>query len=226
MAKRKGRGSVKVLVRQLAFDWKTWGGARRGAGRKPRGERAGAPHRTRAELKARHPLHVTMRVALAVASLRKGPLLVVLHECFARSEKAGFRVCHFSVQENHFHLVVEADGKSALSSGMRGLCTSIARRMNRSLGREGRFFADRYHARVLATPTEVRNALLYVLHNAKHHGKHYEGVDWFSSGLWFTEWIDHEPIENPSPIARARTWLLELGWKRAGGRLRTTCRPA
>ncbi len=108
---------------------------------------------------------------------------------------------------------------------MQGLSTSIARTMNRELGRKGRFFADRYHARVLATPTEVRNALVYVLHNAKHHGKRYRGVDPFSSGWWF-DWIDFEPIENPPPIAAPRTWLLSKGWQKAGGRLRTTCRPA
>ena len=224
MIRRKACRLAKAT--QLAFGWKAWGGARRGAGRKPTGERAGVSHQTRKELKACEPLHVTMRVLEGLPSLRKGSLLVPLHECFERSEKAGFRVCHFSIQENHFHLIVEADGKGALSSGMQALCTSIARRMNRELGRKGRFFSDRYHARALTTPTEVRNALRYVLHNTKHHGKFYVGVDWFSSGLWFTGWIDHEPIENPPPIAVARTWLLEVGWKRAGGRLHTSCRPS
>ena len=183
-------------------------------------------HSARPEFKARFPVHVTVRLVEGLPSLRTGKLLVALHDCFARAEKDFFRVCHFSIQENHVHLIVEAEGKAALSSGMQGLCTSIARRMNRELGRRGRFFADRYHARVLRTPTEVRNALRYVLHNTKHHGKHYDGVDWFSSGLWFTGWIDKEPIENPSPIAKARTWLLGTGWKRAGGPLRTSCRPA
>jgi REP element-mobilizing transposase RayT len=211
---------------QLAFDWKSWGGARKGAGRKPKGPRAMVEHSVRPDFKARFPVHVTVRLVEGLPSLRTGKLLVALHDCFARAEKDLFRVCHFSIQENHVHLIVEAEGKAALSSGMQGLCTSIARRMNRELGRRGRFFADRYHARVLRTPTEVRNALRYVLHNTKHHGRHYEGVDWFSSGLWFTGWIDHEPIENPPPIARARTWLLGIGWKRAGGRLRTNCQPA
>ncbi|MCP5039386.1 MAG: hypothetical protein GY944_00065 [bacterium] len=227
MTQRKGRRRKRKVCfgKQLELDWKKWGGYRRGSGRKPDGERGGVAHRERLEFSHRCPVHVTLRVADGIESLRKGPLLVALHGCFERSENEDFRVCQFSVQENHVHLLVEANGKGALSSGMQGLSTSIARTMNRELGRKGRFFADRYHARVLATPTEVRNALVYVLHNAKHHGKRYRGVDPFSSGWWF-DWIDSTPIENPPPIASPRTWLLSKGWQKAGGRLRTTCCPA
>ena len=70
------------------------------------------------------------------------------------------------------------------------------------------------------------DALRYVLHNARHHGRAYTGVDLFSSGPWFTGWIDHTPFTNPSPIARATSWLLTIGWKRAGGALPVTCAPA
>jgi hypothetical protein len=37
--------------------------------------------------------------------------------------------------------------------------------INGALGRHGRVWSDRYHARALATPREVRNALVYVLQN-------------------------------------------------------------
>ena len=36
---------------------------------------------------------------------------------------------------------------------MQGLATRLARRLNRAARRRGKFFADRYHAHVLRTPT-------------------------------------------------------------------------
>lgn len=229
---RKGRGKSGLRARgrssggQLELDWKEWGGARRAAGRRPLKGKAGVSHGVRCGFHRRYPVHVTLRVVEGIAGLRERRLLVKLHDCFERCGRKDFRICQFSIQSNHIHLLVEADGREGLSNGMQGLTTSIARTMNRELGRLGSFFADRYHARVLRTPTEVRHALVYVLHNAKHHGQRYEGVDPFSSGWWFEHWRDFEPIENPPPIAPAETWLLRTGWRRIGGRLRTTCHPA
>jgi len=58
------------------------------------------------------------------------------------------------------HLVVEADDKRALWRGTTGLEVRVARRLNALLGKKGRFWRDRYHARALATPREVRNGLV------------------------------------------------------------------
>nr|WP_232288328.1 transposase [Anaeromyxobacter sp. K] len=135
----------------------------------------------------------------------------------------GFRVVHFSLQGNHLHLLVEADGQRALSSGMQGLCIRLAKGLNRMMGRRGKVFADRYHARVLGTPSEVRNALAYVLLNHRSHlarlGKPAGrgGVDRFSSGRWFDGWRGGGPAvpEGARRVtAAARTWLLRTGWRR------------
>jgi len=202
------------------------GGRRAGAGRKPKGARAGVPHRTRAALKERHPVHVTLRLRDGLPNLRKVRELRVLHGCFASASTDAFRVCQFSVQSNHLHLIVEAQGTSALSTGVQGLAVRIAKRLNRLWHRRGSAFSDRYHARVLATPREVRNALVYVLQNAKHHGVHAGHVDPCSSGPWFTGWLDQRPLEEPGPFARARTWLLRVGWHRTWGGLSILCAPA
>ena len=83
--------------------------------------------------------------------------------------------------------------------------------------RKGSIFADRYHDRILRTPKEVRNALAYVLNNAKRHGIFEAGVDAFSSGLWFDGWREAKPsVSVPSILPKARTWLLTLGWRRWG----------
>jgi REP element-mobilizing transposase RayT len=164
---------------------------------------------------AAHPLHVTLRATTAVRCLRSAR---VYPAALAAASHATFRIFQFSVQDDHVHLLVEADDAHAFSSGLRGLTIRVARAVNRALGRRGPVWADRYHARALATPRAVRNALVYVLMNLrKHHGGE-GGIDPCSSAPWFEGW--REPISvhptGPSPVHPARTWLAAAGWKRRG----------
>ncbi|MGH9200579.1 MAG: hypothetical protein ACRD2A_05010, partial [Vicinamibacterales bacterium] len=81
----------------------------------------------------------------------------------------------------------------------------------------GRVFADRYHARPLESPRQVRLALVYVLQNWLHHVKGAEGVDTRSSGHWFDGWAEPVPPATRTPaVAPAQTWLLRVGWRRHG----------
>jgi hypothetical protein len=100
---------------------------------------------------------------------------------------------------------------------MQGLLVRAARALNRVWTRKGSVFSDRYHMRALSTPLEVRRALLYVLHNARHHGLRIAGVDAYSSGPWFDGWAKRAfAIKRASPCALAKSWLLRLGWRRHG----------
>jgi hypothetical protein len=101
------------------------------------------------------------------------------------------------------------------------------------MGRTGAVFADRFHARSLATPTEVRRALVYVLGNARKHLRSVGGRpsgDWmdpYSSAAWFNGWAaSGPPLYGPAPVAPPATWLLGEGYLRAGGRLRVEEAPA
>ena len=102
----------------------------------------------------------------------------------------------------------------------RGACARSAfalPRLNRALERSGRVFADRYHARQLKTPAEVRNALRYVLNNYLHHGRGGAKPDPCSSGRAFDGWRDrcvHELAT--APVCAARSWLLRVGWRKRG----------
>ena len=188
------------------------------------GKRAGVPHTAREDFPARHPIHVTCRLCHGLPSLRtQNTYAVVLDALIAGGKREDFRLVEFSVQSNHLHLIVEADGIDALSSAMRGLAVRLARRLNRLWRRAGQVFADRFHTHVLSTPLEVRNALRYVLHNARRHGRKLLGLDPFSSAPWFTGWCHRVPTpDTPSPFARARTWLLGIGWRERHGLLRPT----
>ncbi len=146
--------------------------------------------------------------------------------------RPGFRLVHYSLKGNHAHLIVEAQDRHALGRGMMAIGARLARAVNRVGERTGRVLADRYHVRMLATPKEVRDALRYVL-NARHHAakaitkaKRIVRLDPASSGRWFDGWkrerigtgreVTTPTLALPSPVARARTWLLAVGWRRHG----------
>src|SRR5512142_2895451 len=146
---------------QLGFRYKQdrRGGVREGAGRPPKGERAGVVHAARPRFDRRMPVHVTVRMAEWVWNLRSGRAMAVLRRALVQSaDRFGARVVQFAVLGNHIHLLLEADHTAALVRGMRGLSIRIAKGLNRLMSRNGRVLGDRYHARVLRTPTEVRRA--------------------------------------------------------------------
>ena len=64
---------------QLAL-WKKRGGKRRGAGRPPKGPRAGSPHTERPFLHPRYPVHVTLRVIGEVGNLRRRRVYQAIRE--------------------------------------------------------------------------------------------------------------------------------------------------
>jgi REP element-mobilizing transposase RayT len=194
----------------------TWGGARKGAGRKlPTDRRAKVQHRRRPEHRAAFPVHVTLRARRHIPSLRLERTFAAVRTAIACSSDAAFRVLHFSIQSDHTHLIVEADTSPALSVGIAALKIRAARGINRALGRRGAVWADRYHARALRTPREVRAGLVYVLQNWKKHIRHAHGLDGRSSAAWFDGWA--EPPLRPatfSPVVPPRTWLATIGWRR------------
>jgi len=206
---------------------RTHGGKRRGAGRKRTHD--GKPrirHAARPTTDYRLPIHVTKRVRSDVKRLRRYELCKVLRAAFVNGcRKDQFRICQFSIQGNHIHMICEATDTAALASGIQGWSVRIARGLNRHLGRKGSVFYDRYHMEILRTPTQTRNALCYVLQNARRHGESLEarwhGMDPFSSAWWFDGWVDPSWKKGLSPpeartVASAQTWMLRIGWRKCG----------
>lgn len=209
--------SNRRRIRQHELTFRSWGGARRGSGKKPSGSRTRVPHFERPAHDVRSPLHVTLRLHDGLPSLRRRSIRTrILGAMSAGRDRFGLRLTHFSLQSNHLHMIVEADDRGALSRGMKGLAVRLARALNRLWNRRGSVFSDRFHARALRTPREVRAAIVYVLQNARHHGLRILGVDPFSSGSWFDGWRQGRVLVASSPCVPARTWLLSVGWKRHG----------
>src|SRR5512139_3281826 len=98
---RKSTRNQRGRQREMVF--RTWGGKRQNAGRKP--ARLGVtttPHARRPLLASRFPVHVTLRVEETLPSLRS-PALFRLVESSLRAgrERDDFRLVHYSVQAHH-----------------------------------------------------------------------------------------------------------------------------
>ena len=214
------------MSRQRELPFRTHGGARPGAGRKPTGAKAGMPHIARPRLSRHRPVHVTVRVDRAVGQLRRRRAYQCVQWALIRMiPRDDFRVVHVSIQRTHLHLLVEASDERALSRGVRAFEISVARRLNRAAQRTGRVFPDRYHAEALTTPRQVRNTFAYVLNNWRKHREDAglaSRIDPFSSAIAFAGWRGHaHGFRLPRgyealPVKYATSWLLTDGWRRHG----------
>src|SRR3954447_18975541 len=93
---------------QLPLQFRYRGGARKGAGRKPRADRVGLlPHLSRVPHVQWQPVHVTARTVGASPNLRSERVMNALRRIFATSSEKDFRLVHFSVQGNHLHFIAE-----------------------------------------------------------------------------------------------------------------------
>src|SRR5688572_11795334 len=94
---------VTTKMGQVMIEFRTWGGRRKGAGRKRRGRKR-VSHRTRPELAKTFPTHVTLRFVDGLPTMRRrktfrairGAMLKVL-------PREDFRIVHMSIQGNHLH---------------------------------------------------------------------------------------------------------------------------
>jgi len=224
----------RVKRGQVEMSFRTHGGKRPGAGRKPKRRQPGQPHHARPEHDSRHPVHVTLRVVGSVGGMRCRDIYLALREAtIVTAKRKDFRIVHMSIQRDHLHLLVEADHKAAVSKGIRGFSISAARQINKAITarggarRTGKVFGDRFHARSLTSPRAVRNTLAYTLNNWRHHREDQVQparswrVDPFSSGALFFGWKELEdspvlwplrPTYHPLIVRRPHTWLLSKGW--------------
>ncbi len=124
-------------------------------------------------------------------------------------------------------MVAAGNDTQAVSRGIQRIASRIARLLNKLFKRRGRFFRDRFHLRVIRTPTDMRNVLSYVLLNhqkdAAKRGIRALAADTFSSARFFDGWARdttrriHVCTPEPGdPVTSAKSWLLNTGWRKLG----------
>ena len=210
------------------------GGKRPGAGRPPKGPRSSERHEKRESFRRYEPAHVVVRVADAIGELRTRQMYQAIRKALVSTfVRDDFRVVHLSIQNTHVHLIVESENRTALARGMQALQISAARHLNTAISkrrgkrRRGTVFIDRYHAKIIRSPRQARNALAYVLNNWRKHREDRNDsarkwiLDPYSTAVHFDGWRDYRvgalPMSyEPLPVWPARCWLLKDGWRKHG----------
>ena len=234
---RKRHAQLELLNKAGTGRGDTRVGKHRG-GRPIKGARKAAGHRKRLAFKPNQPVHVVMRVVPEVGNLRQRLMYAaIVRASIVAAKREDARIIEMSIQRTHIHLIVEADGPTALARLMQAFEISAAKLINRAHSeargvekrRRGRVFTDRYHASVITSPRQMWNTLAYVLNNWRKHGedagslmRHF-AVDPFSTGPAFGAFAADD-LENasfpatyqPLRVRPARTWLACVGWRRHG----------
>lgn len=163
---------------------------------------------------------MTLRTKPELGNLRKKQTHRVIRRALVEGCDTGtFRICHYSVQRHKLLLLVEADGRDALSRGMQGISVRIAKALNRVWERNGSVFADRYATEPIKTSAAMRANLVYVLNHARLRERlGPDAIDPYSSGQYFSGWSNAptpplDPDEH-APVTAARTRLLKTTWRK------------
>jgi len=204
------------MERQRIFEFCTWGGRRKGAGRKPAGQNSRVGHQCRPSHDARHPIHVTLR-GIRVVIATKLDLLSDAARCHrARVECV--------LPDRSLHGAVES---SSLPRRSRGLPPNYARdartghptrqsdqprartegpRLERPLPCTGASNAARGQKRARLRVGEPEQARRTRTRDRR-----------VLVGTLFTGWHGFNDVQpDRSPLATSRTWLLRVGWRRSG----------
>lgn len=147
----RGRAASKKVAKAKSG----WGGARPGAGRKPRDpSRPRVPHVRRVAQDGRTPLDVILRAMPGLPAFDEPRLARLVEEVIrdikAKEYKGEFRILDVKVHPTELHLVVRASsirdrkGHSPLRSGTSAVAIAFARRLNMMLGRKGKVWEIRY----------------------------------------------------------------------------------
>ena len=135
-----------------------------------------------------------------------------------------FQLLHYSFQDHHVHLIVEAENQVALGNGMKAINARIAHAVQRVFEISGKVISGPYHAHLLRTANEVYRAISYVLLNIRKHWcqshRHPPPVqiDAASSARWFDGFSRSLNADRSGEreVGKPRSWLLSEGWKQYG----------
>lgn len=170
------------------------------------------------------PLHLTLKLRKLKLNLRSREVLKAVKTAAAKAQAFGLNVIHFSILHDHVHLIAEAKDNQALERGMKSFSGRLGKHLAKLLG-GGPVWKGRFHLHVLNTPTEMKNALRYVLLNFSKHENLVEHLDYYSSARVFGDWRKLvgnkysgllKTLRRVDPaelgLSPPRSWLCAIGW--------------
>lgn len=165
-----------------------------------------APHATRPDHAARHPVHVAMKRVRLAPSFRQQRVHKAIVEQVGRAvQERGVRVVHYAVGHDELQLLVEGANKQDLARQLQFLFSRVAFEVNRVAHRHGSLFRARHQRRALTSSVETRRAVMAIAQAASVASSERSAQSRTAAA----------PI-----LARPQTWLARVGWRRASGPLR------
>ena len=169
-------------------------------------------------------MHLNFKLIPQVPSLRTPQFMREFAKILTNARRCGLRIQHYTIESNHVHILCEAESNDHVKRGMISLKSSIAWALRRIFGFYGKVFTDRYHAHHLKTPTEMRNALRYVLFNHAKHAKAAFFADVYSSIYEFEDASEFANLRFDRPpawfaairpqLSVAQSWMQSHGWRK------------
>lgn len=110
--------------------------------------------------------HVTARTNLQEFIFQTYSVKQMFLDILKRAKKKfSFKLKHFCIMSNHVHLLIEPTGTSKLSKIMQWILSVFAIKFNRSLGRKGHVWYDRFFSRIVRGKTDFANVFRYITRN-------------------------------------------------------------
>ncbi len=123
--------------------------------------------------------HPPKNVLFITTSLEEGLLLkanplmrAIVESCLAKAQKLHkVRICHFTFEDNHVHLILVVENPEDVSDFMGRFKTESAHAINRLLGRRKRtVWCEGYDSPILGNPVDVIKQIVYLYTNPSKDG--------------------------------------------------------
>lgn len=129
--------------------------------------------------------HVTARINNKEHHIRRNLCKEMVLEILAKLQKEmGFKIEHFSLMNNHIHLIITTLDFE-LPKIMQRLLMTYAIRYNKRYNRTGHVWGDRYYSRILWTQEAVRKCFEYLNENPVKAKIAKTSLDWIWNGLTY-----------------------------------------
>lgn len=100
--------------------------------------------------------HLVARPVLPLPPALQDPILRVVQTILDQAgQRFDFALHRFWLEDGRFHFCLQPQGQTCLSTLMKWILQVTAGRINRLLGRSGRFWAERFRSQIVENPTPV-----------------------------------------------------------------------
>lgn len=174
------------MKQQILKTKNTHGGVRKGAGRPLKANRKGLPHLARPLIEKTSAVHVSwqLKETLITLNISTKDFFELFRLAVMTAKKKGLKIIHYSIMENHLHLIVEAQSSEELSRSLQSFALSLSKLVkNRFNGSLANLWNDRYFMQLLLSQREIKTALQVVLKNPQTKLKKTTAFDKYSSIL-------------------------------------------